>query len=156
LDFDKIDGLILNAATKSRKYKKNSEGVELSLATNHFGHFLLLGLLMPKLLQQPGLTKIVFVGTDIAAKDRQVVSNLFGIRGIARAGSLRFFSLILKLDALNDARYKRKFLSMTEELDAENGKYDMHAAYKYSKAMQLLFARELAERLKGAIHLCEK
>lgn len=68
-DFKRIDGVILNAATKSKKYDTNPDGMELSLATNHIGHFLLVALLLPKLLGQEGESRIVFVGTDIATKD---------------------------------------------------------------------------------------
>jgi len=50
---------------------------------------------------------------------------------------------------LNEAKYTKQFRSAVEVLDTEKGKYDMHAAYKFSKTMQLIFARELAERLKG-------
>uniref|UniRef100_A0A915N121 Uncharacterized protein n=1 Tax=Meloidogyne javanica TaxID=6303 RepID=A0A915N121_MELJA len=105
--FEKIDGIILNAATKVKKYKINKQGIETNLATNHFGNFLLVGLLLQKLLNQDTASKIVFVNTNIAAKD-----------------------------------------GTCEIIDPEKGSYDMHAAYKYSKLMDLLFARELAERLK--------
>ncbi|KAL3072486.1 hypothetical protein niasHS_017460 [Heterodera schachtii] len=126
-DFKKIDGVILNAATKSKKYSTNKDGVETNLATNHLGSFLLVGLLLQKLLGQDGQSRIVFVGTDIATKN----------------------SLKLELDKLNTAKYTNKFLRSTEKLDIEKGKYDMHGAYKFSKLTQLVFARELAERLEG-------
>ena len=69
-EFHKIDGLILNAATKERKYDKNPDGIEQSLATNHMGSFLLVGLLLQKMLEQEWPSKIVFVGTDISARDK--------------------------------------------------------------------------------------
>lgn len=59
------------------------------------------------------------------------------------------FRIKLELDKLNEAKYTKQFRSAVEVLDTEKGKYDMHAAYKFSKTMQLVFARELAERLKG-------
>lgn len=124
--FEKIDGIILNAATKVKKYKINKQGIETNLATNHFGNFLLVGLLLQKLLNQDTASKIVFVNTNIAAKDGLNL-NLFG---------------------LNDGKFVKKLTSTCEIVDPEKGSYDMHAAYKYSKLMDLLFARELAERLK--------
>ncbi|KAL7074855.1 hypothetical protein ACQ4LE_005624 [Meloidogyne hapla] len=124
--FEKIDGIILNAGTKIKKYTQNKQGIETSLATNHFGNFLLVGLLLQKLLEQETASKIIFVGTDIAAKD----------------------GLNLDLNALNDGKFTKKLTSTSEIIDPVKGKYDMHAAYKYSKLMQLLFAKELAERLK--------
>uniref|UniRef100_A0A915MA67 BTB domain-containing protein n=2 Tax=Meloidogyne TaxID=189290 RepID=A0A915MA67_MELJA len=124
--FEKIDGIILNAATKVKKYKLNKQGIETNLATNHFGNFLLVGLLLQKLLNQDTSSKIVFVNTNIAAKDGLNL-NLFG---------------------LNDGKFVKKLTSTCEIVDPEKGSYDMHAAYKYSKLMDLLFARELAERLK--------
>jgi len=53
------------------------------------------------------------------------------------------------LFGLNDGKFVKKLTSTCEIVDPEKGSYDMHAAYKYSKLMDLLFARELAERLKG-------
>jgi NAD(P)-dependent dehydrogenase (short-subunit alcohol dehydrogenase family) len=40
-DFDRIDVLINNAGARFDKYFKNDEGIELTFATNHLGHFLL-------------------------------------------------------------------------------------------------------------------
>lgn len=40
-DFDRIDILINNAGARFDKYFKNDEGIELTFATNHLGHFLL-------------------------------------------------------------------------------------------------------------------
>jgi NAD(P)-dependent dehydrogenase (short-subunit alcohol dehydrogenase family) len=40
-DFDHIDVLINNAGARFDNYFKNDEGIELTFATNHLGHFLL-------------------------------------------------------------------------------------------------------------------
>jgi NAD(P)-dependent dehydrogenase (short-subunit alcohol dehydrogenase family) len=40
-DFDRIDVLINNAGARFDKHFKNDEGIELTFATNHLGHFLL-------------------------------------------------------------------------------------------------------------------
>src|SRR3989337_531387 len=39
-DFNHIDVLINNAGARFDNYLKNDEGVELTFATNHLGHFL--------------------------------------------------------------------------------------------------------------------
>ena len=40
-DFDHIDVLINNAGARFDNYLKNDEGLELTFATNHLGHFLI-------------------------------------------------------------------------------------------------------------------
>lgn len=61
--FAKIDILIANAGLLRSGYEESSDGVELNLAVNHLGHFLLLNRLMPALLGSPG-SRIVLVGSD--------------------------------------------------------------------------------------------
>jgi NAD(P)-dependent dehydrogenase (short-subunit alcohol dehydrogenase family) len=83
-EFLRIDGIVLNGATKSRNHKQTKEGIELSLATNHMGHFLMVGLFLQKLLEQQGQSRIIFVGTDISTKDRfiyiYILYNMLGTR----------------------------------------------------------------------------
>uniref|UniRef100_A0A0N5ATX2 GOLD domain-containing protein n=1 Tax=Syphacia muris TaxID=451379 RepID=A0A0N5ATX2_9BILA len=61
---DRIDGVLLNAATMESKRNVNKDGIELDLATNCIGQYLLIGLLMNKLLSQPNPVRIVFVTTN--------------------------------------------------------------------------------------------
>ncbi len=46
---EKIDVLINNAGIKAGPFAKNSDGLEMHMATNHYGHFLLTNLLLDKM-----------------------------------------------------------------------------------------------------------
>ncbi|AIY19087.1 oxidoreductase [Pimelobacter simplex] len=46
-----IDVLVNNAGVMGTSYSRTADGLELQLATNHFGPFLLTGLLLPQLVQ---------------------------------------------------------------------------------------------------------
>lgn len=48
-----IDVLINNAGARIDNYRETDDGIELTFATNHLGHFLLTGLLIERLLQAP-------------------------------------------------------------------------------------------------------
>jgi NAD(P)-dependent dehydrogenase (short-subunit alcohol dehydrogenase family) len=52
-DFDHIDVLINNAGARFDQYFKNDEGIELTFATNHLGHFLLTLSLIEMLKKAP-------------------------------------------------------------------------------------------------------
>lgn len=60
---DRIDGVLLNAATMEPSRNVNKEGIEVNLVTNCIGPFLLTGLLLDKLLLQQNPVRIVFVST---------------------------------------------------------------------------------------------
>ena len=62
-----MDGLVNNAAMMTPKRKLNKDGIELTLATNHMGPFLLTALMLDKMLKQDFPSRIVFVNTDVAA-----------------------------------------------------------------------------------------
>ncbi len=49
-----IDVLINNAGVMGTKYSRTADGLELQMATNHFGPFLLTGLLLPQLVESGG------------------------------------------------------------------------------------------------------
>jgi NAD(P)-dependent dehydrogenase (short-subunit alcohol dehydrogenase family) len=48
--FGPIDVLVNNAGVMGTPYRRTEDGLELQMATNHFGPFLLTGLLMPQLV----------------------------------------------------------------------------------------------------------
>jgi len=52
-DLGPLDGLINNAGVMGTPYARTVDGLELQLATNHFGPFLLTGLLLPQLVAGP-------------------------------------------------------------------------------------------------------
>jgi NAD(P)-dependent dehydrogenase (short-subunit alcohol dehydrogenase family) len=52
-DYPRIDVLINNAGSRFDTYSQSVDGFELTLATNHLGHFLLTSLLLERLLAAP-------------------------------------------------------------------------------------------------------
>jgi NAD(P)-dependent dehydrogenase (short-subunit alcohol dehydrogenase family) len=52
--FGPIDVLVNNAGVMGTPYQRTGDGLELQMATNHFGPFLLTGLLMPQLVASSG------------------------------------------------------------------------------------------------------
>jgi NAD(P)-dependent dehydrogenase (short-subunit alcohol dehydrogenase family) len=60
--FDAIDVLINNAAVMRPPYQRSADGLELTFATNHLGHFALTGLLLDRLLAATG-SRIVTVSS---------------------------------------------------------------------------------------------
>jgi NAD(P)-dependent dehydrogenase (short-subunit alcohol dehydrogenase family) len=103
----RIDILVNNAGARFNHFQQSSDGIELTFATNHLGHFLLTNLLLPALLQAP-CGRIVTVASGAHS-------------GISSEG---------------DWCLKR-----------EN--YDRKLAYGKSKLANLVFAYELARRLRG-------
>ncbi len=51
--YEQIDILINNAGARYDKYKESADGIELTFATNHLGHFLLTILLLNLLKKSP-------------------------------------------------------------------------------------------------------
>jgi len=72
-DFDRLDGLVLNAGitTGSRTRLETDDGLELTMATNYIGHFALTAAAWPILARTP-LSRVVGLGslaTDIVPLD---------------------------------------------------------------------------------------
>ena len=61
-DFDHIDVLINNAGARFDNYLKNDEGIELTFATNHVGHFLLTHSLI-EMLKKSGQARIINISS---------------------------------------------------------------------------------------------
>ncbi len=68
-----IDVLVNNAGVMGTSYQRTTDGLELQLATNHFGPFLLTGLLLPQL---------------VASADARVVSVSSPMHRVARKAPL--------------------------------------------------------------------
>jgi NAD(P)-dependent dehydrogenase (short-subunit alcohol dehydrogenase family) len=60
---DRLDLLINNAGVMDVPYERTEDGFELTLATNHLGHFALTGLLLDRLLATPG-SRVVTVSSN--------------------------------------------------------------------------------------------
>jgi NAD(P)-dependent dehydrogenase (short-subunit alcohol dehydrogenase family) len=60
--FDRLDMLVNNAAVMRPPYQRSADGLELTFATNHLGHFALTGLLLGRLLAAPG-SRVVTVSS---------------------------------------------------------------------------------------------
>jgi NAD(P)-dependent dehydrogenase (short-subunit alcohol dehydrogenase family) len=58
----RLDLVILNAGVMQMPYRRTIDGFELTLATNHLGHFALTGLVLDRLLATPG-SRIVTVSS---------------------------------------------------------------------------------------------
>ena len=56
--FGPIDVLVNNAGVMGTAYTRTGDGLELQMATNHFGPFLLTGLLMPQLVASEAATVV--------------------------------------------------------------------------------------------------
>ncbi|WP_193612446.1 oxidoreductase [Nocardioides lijunqiniae] len=61
-DFGPIDVLVNNAGVMGTPHSRTADGLELQLATNHFGPFLLTGLLLPQLVAS-GDARVVSVAS---------------------------------------------------------------------------------------------
>eukprot|EP00276_Gloeochaete_wittrockiana_P019640 CAMPEP_0184338462 /NCGR_PEP_ID=MMETSP1089-20130417/7005_1 /TAXON_ID=38269 ORGANISM="Gloeochaete wittrockiana, Strain SAG46.84" /NCGR_SAMPLE_ID=MMETSP1089 /ASSEMBLY_ACC=CAM_ASM_000445 /LENGTH=375 /DNA_ID=CAMNT_0026664985 /DNA_START=23 /DNA_END=1150 /DNA_ORIENTATION=- len=58
-----IDFLVLNAGVGYTAFKKTEDGLDLTMQTNHFGHFLLLNLLLPNLVKNAG--RVITVSSSV-------------------------------------------------------------------------------------------
>lgn len=109
---DHIDVLINNAGARFNDFRLSEDGVELTFATNHLGHFLLTALLLERLL---------------SAKAARVIVVSSGAHG-GSSGDFERYHL------------------------ADN--YERKGAYGSSKLANLMFAYELAKRLRGTKITC--
>jgi NAD(P)-dependent dehydrogenase (short-subunit alcohol dehydrogenase family) len=66
--FGPIDVLVNNAGVMAPRYSRTIDGLELQMATNHFGPFLLTGLLLPQLAAGGG--RVVTVSSLMHARAR--------------------------------------------------------------------------------------
>ncbi len=66
-----LDLLVNNAGVMALPYARTVDGFELQLATNHLGHFLLTGLLMPNLIAS-GDGRVVTLGSQMHRVARRV------------------------------------------------------------------------------------
>lgn len=74
-DFDRIDVLINNAGARFDKYFKNDEGIELTFATNHLGHFLLT-LSVLEMLKKSAQGKIINVSSPAHSRGTEDLDDI--------------------------------------------------------------------------------
>ena len=65
--YPRLDLLINNAGVMEVPYERTEDGFELTLATNHLGHFALTGLLLPSLIATPG-SRVVTMSSQAHAE----------------------------------------------------------------------------------------
>jgi NAD(P)-dependent dehydrogenase (short-subunit alcohol dehydrogenase family) len=100
-DYPSLDLLINNAGVMAVPYQRTEDGFELTLATNHLGHFALTGLLLERLLATAG-SRIV------------TVSSIAHRRGVMNFGDLQSEHRYRPADAY--AQSKLANLLFTSEL----------------------------------------
>lgn len=116
------DTVVLNAGVMLRSRKSSEDGFELTMASNHFGHFLLVQLLLPGLLaaeERGERPRIVVVGSTMCYSHDQFD---FGE------------AVMVNSEAEREAFLRRP--------------YAMFRAYSQSKLANILFTTELARRLR--------
>ena len=74
-DFNHIDVLINNAGARFDNYLKNDEGVELTFATNHLGHFLLT-LSLIEILKKSTQGRIINISSSAHTKGTQEFDDI--------------------------------------------------------------------------------
>jgi NAD(P)-dependent dehydrogenase (short-subunit alcohol dehydrogenase family) len=105
--YQALDVLINNAGARFDDYRQSVDGLEVTFATNHLGHFTLTCLLLPRLLAAPS-GRVVTVGSGSHSMDGDQVRWLL-----------------------------------------DRNSYDRKVAYATSKLANIVFAYELARRLKA-------
>jgi NAD(P)-dependent dehydrogenase (short-subunit alcohol dehydrogenase family) len=102
-DYPRLDLLINNAGVMAVPYQRTEDGFELTLATNHLGHFALTGLLLDRLLATAG-SRIV------------TVSSVAHRRGVMHFGDLKSEQRYKPADAYGQSKLAN--LLFTYELQA--------------------------------------
>jgi NAD(P)-dependent dehydrogenase (short-subunit alcohol dehydrogenase family) len=74
-DFDQIDVIINNAGARFDNYLKNDEGIELTFATNHIGHFLLT-LSLIEMLKKSSQGRIINVSSPAHSKGTEDLDDI--------------------------------------------------------------------------------
>ena len=72
---DRLDVLVNNAGLGGMPYTTTEDGFEMTIGTNHLGHFALTGLLLDRLLETPG-SRVVTVSSAGHVMARMDIDNL--------------------------------------------------------------------------------
>jgi NAD(P)-dependent dehydrogenase (short-subunit alcohol dehydrogenase family) len=79
-----LDVLCNNAGVMALPYRKTADGFEMQMGTNHFGHFALTGLLLPKLLATPRSRVVTVSSLMYRRAGRMSFADLDGEQGYDR------------------------------------------------------------------------
>ena len=131
-----LDALVINAAVYKPRLKqpeRSPQGYELSMATNHLGHFLLIQLLLPQLqASQHASRRVVILGT-VTANSKELGGKI-PIPAPADLGDLSGFKAGFKAP-----------IAMANGKAFKPGK-----AYKDSKLCNMITTQELHRRLHSS------
>ncbi|MEO1003860.1 MAG: protochlorophyllide reductase [Cyanobacteria bacterium J06638_7] len=128
-----LDAVVVNAAVykpRLRQPERSPQGYELSMATNHLGHFLLIQMLLPKLQQSAHSSRRVVILGTVTANSKELGGKI-PIPAPADLGDLSGFA----------AGFKPP-LAMASGKPFKPGK-----AYKDSKLCNMITTQELHRRL---------
>ncbi len=131
-----LDALVINAAVYLPRLKvpqRSPQGYEISMATNHFGHFLLIQLLLPDLERSTHPSRrLVILGT-VTANSKELGGRI-PIPAPADLGDLAGFAAGFQAP-----------IAMADGKPFKPGK-----AYKDSKLCTMITSQELHRRLHGS------
>ncbi len=137
-----INSIICNAAVykpRLRKPERSPQGFENSMAVNHFGHFLLINLLLENMLSND--KKIVLRGKAIKFKPRITVLGTVTANYSELGGKI---PIPAPADLGDLSGFKNGFLS---PISMANGKkFKPGKAYKDSKLCNMVTVQELSKR----------
>lgn len=128
-----LDALVINAAVYKPRLKqpeRSPQGYEISMATNHLGHFLLIQLLLPDLQRSSHPSRRVVILGTVTANSRELGGKI-PIPAPADLGDLSGFSAGFKAP-----------VAMADGKPFKPGK-----AYKDSKLCNMITTQELHRRL---------
>ena len=132
---DRIDALVCNAAVYKPRLKRperSPQGYEISMATNHFGHFLLIQLLMERLRASTHPSRRVVILGTVTANSKELGGKI-PIPAPADLGDLSGF----------EAGFKEP-VAMASGKSFKPGK-----AYKDSKLCNMITTQELHRRFNS-------
>lgn len=138
-DIPTLDIVVNNAAIMNHPERTiNEDGLELTYATNHIGHFLLTCLIMPKIIKAAanspkGATRIINVSSGSP------------IRAVPRFSDINFE--ILNKDLPEDEQPSYDVLEAWGNKDTRNKAYVPIEAYNQTKVANVLFSVGLNRRL---------
>jgi protochlorophyllide reductase len=128
-----LDAVLVNAAVYKPRLKqpeRSPQGYEISMATNHLGHFLLIQMLLPELEKSPHPSRRVVILGTVTANSKELGGKI-PIPAPADLGDLRGFAAGFKAP-----------VAMANGKAFKPGK-----AYKDSKLCNMITTQELHRRL---------